>query len=1177
MDPKQLVATLIERARLGEKGHDLKILENPDGTMGLLFGNQGIQKSYTLHPKQTRDALPENKRLEFDNRDQSSRVYDNNELSLRSLLKTPEDWDSTKNVLLSKITDDYTITQHPDITSDRLATLRKEKDINIPGVPNTLPGEPIKAQREATKEKKNLGTFDPVFDLSNPIEMQRTMGIIGYNTAVRGTGALVQSLYSTAKDLITTPDAQREFMKELTPEQIAQGQIPEDHRGLKDFAKGALGLLGAADSGIKAANQTLFSYFQGDGGGIDKFIEKFQANDAIATEALSNIDALKYNKLEEKLQKETYNDHYLKALEEIKEQNTFEMQQAKGEATWRNYDWLETQVAGWIGSAGEFSLPMVVGNGLAKMGTSAFLRAAGPVAGRGLEKAAVQIAKNKSLETLQKVPKGIRDYVAAPVARAAAALQDVEQMGRAGEALGSTAAMVLNTKFEADLEAFHANKEVMAAEEQRVTQELLESGMPEDQIKSTLETYDWTASKDKAAKTADQVRQANLALLGLSNFATWKLLGLGPKSVVARTYGKVSKESLEKTAPLTAKLLAPWYSKLGKGALEIAKEGLEEVEQSSVSKYEQSKGYQKEGLFDSIVGASKYLLENYGDPELQSEFVGGMVGSGVTQGALKVYEKLFQDINKKDINEVSKKAFSQDINQYINSVLDPIHDASGRLNDDAVRAHLIRSAQVLNNDVAKDVANLTGNWQMEHMLEQEGFNKLYYEARENKINHQDATEYILGALKARSEDKMYLSEHKTPYTEYKGKASFMAEVEGGLGRTQIVYDNLDKIVKHYAKKNIELTPEKRQRVFEALSNHKEFQAINELLSSHLSKEAVLDGKILDQLSPSERLLHDQLVADSKGSISPKIDIAIQKEALKDSKLNQIYQLSYVKVIDDLLEEPSLKKDSLQHKANKAADTAEQAQIPVETVIEEMTANPAEAKAILAKVKEDSTAGASNTLKEKTETFKNQMSLMFNKGVNALGDVASETSINDLIDSYLQSIKPEVTALKLNKQEILDIVQNQLIKGAEIFKENAGYIDMKNESTKLNSRYKEGNEQRNGLFVLERAAITKLLKDKGLSTDASNIFNSLNTSQILDAYQNATIEGKEIIEEYYNKGSNPQGELGLTKEQLDLANIAFENNFTENNDEIDIEDSELDGDITNDTLDSLFNCRIKNGK
>lgn len=1159
MEPKKLIETLIAQAKTGEKGRDIKFVQNEDGTSSLLFGNHGMQKAFTFYPKGYLDTANDEQKAAFKNRDLSANVYDDNNPSFRELNYKEEDYDSQKQVMLDMLDSGFEIAQNPDIMPDKLASLRKQYNIEIPGVPNNIPGQPSKGQSINKEVKSNFGSFDPTFDLSTPAMMSQTaatFGKLGVNMVSKGGTSLVEGLYSTGYDVV-------------------KGGKSGVTKQLKDMSGGILGLATPIVAAQKAATQTLYDYFNGGEGGIDKFMENYDSWNDVLTSGVENIDALKYNLQEQKLAEEKYNDHYLKATEDFKTKNSYAIEPPKGEASWTNPEWLEYQAFNAIESAGAFSIPMVLGSGLSKVGTAALAKGVGRTLGPGLEKAALKVAKTKSISALKDAPQGFRDYVAAPIARTSAALQDMQQMTAKGEAIGVTGAGILNTKFEADLEGFQVYNDMLQESQSKFTQQLLESGMQEEEVRKQLEQHDWTEEKNKARLAAEQVTRANAAILGLSNFGTIKLLGLGPKSVAARTYGQMAKDGLEKAAPVTAMLMKPWSKRLVRGSLELGKEGGEETYQGSIADYEKNKGYEKEGFIDSMVGATKDIIANYNNPEKQAEFFSGMVGSMVTQGALSGYRAVADNITKGKMDNVSKNAFSMDVNQYINSVIEPLRDGNYNLRDKPVQAHFIRAASILNNEVAKDAANYTGDWQLEHVLEQEGFNKLYYEARQNGISHSDATQYILGALKARPEEKMYLPAHKTPYTDYKDKTTFMAEVEQGLSRAGVVYDNLDKLVKHYAKKNIELTPEKRQRLFEAISNHREFQTLNQMLTKNISKDEFLNGREIENLTPSEALLFNQINVNATAGITPKVDKAIQQEATKDAKLNQIYQVAYTKVIDDLLDDKSLKEDSLQHKANKVEEVSEEDNIPLEDAAAQIASNPQEANKILNHIEQSNERKANSNFTEKTKVFQKQMDLLFTAGMNDFGDNISEISLNNLIDQYLESVSEDVRTLGKDRNDVNKVVQNVLARNATAYRGRAGSLDMATERIKLKERYKEGNGQRSALFALERADLSAKLLKEGFKDEATYVHNATDAVGIMEAYEEASPEAKNIIRNYYDYGNTKQGAPVQPVMEMTIQPAEYENNETDDSYSIDLVESTLDAEnLTEEEMNSLINCNFR---
>src|SRR5690606_39802134 len=67
---------------------------------------------------------------------------------------------------------------------------------------------------------------------------------------------------------------------------------------------------------------------------------------------------------------------------------------------------------------------------------------------------------------------------------------------------------ILATKYEADLEGYHAYKEYLDQARSQKAEELLQLGMGEDQIKETLDKFGFEQEKAEAQKIGEQVRNA---------------------------------------------------------------------------------------------------------------------------------------------------------------------------------------------------------------------------------------------------------------------------------------------------------------------------------------------------------------------------------------------------------------------------------------------------------------------------------------------------------------------------------------------------------------------------------------------------------------------------------------------------------------------------------------------
>lgn len=1125
MTPEELLNTLINQSKHKIAGRDLKIIDNPDGTKGILFGNEGMQKSFTLYPKEKNF-----RKQDLAAKDYTEEIYNDNNPSASSFITKDEDWEDLRGSLQSYLKSGYDIVQNKDYLPNDLARIRKEKGIDLIGVDNTVRGE-SKVINKIKKEKPvaPLGYYDPTFDLTPGAKMSQTLstlGTIGYNAGVKGAITLGETFYSMAN----------------IGSDLARGNTAPATKMLKDVASGVIGAATDATAATKAINKTIFDFFSGnETGGIEGFLNTYNGFKKVYEEG-TNLDVLKYNTQEQVAAEETYNDSYLKGMEDLKTKVSYQAQQPKGPQDWSNWDFWEVNLAEGAQSAGEFSLPMIVSGGVSKIATGALMRGSGKIVGAGLERAARNMAKKKAISALDgpNMPKGISDLAKSSVARIGASLQDAQKMTDLGQKIGITGSTVASTKFEADLEGYHTYKGMMDEVQNKYAQDLLQQGLSEEEATKAIDDKDWSKEKEQARAAAEQTKNANYAILGLSNIATIKLLGLGPKSVVARGYAKANKANLDKLAPVTAALMKPWKERVVSGSTELLKEGWEELIQGSVSKYESNKGYEKDGLMDSLVGGTMHAINNLDNPESQAEFLSGMLGSGVTQTALSGFQKGVKYMSDVKQDAIYKKAFGQDVNKQINSILEPIRNSDNTLNQDAVRAHFIKAAQALNNDVAKDAANYIGDWQYGHVLEQEGFNKLYYEARENGIDHSSATEYILGALKARPQEQMHLAEHKTPFTEYKDKTTFMAEVEQGLARAQNVYDNMSKISRYFGQKKQELTPEKKQRVFEAIANHKEFMAINDMLLRNIKKDDFVKDKNVEALSPQEKLIYDQLNNKTEKGISEKIDLSIQKEAEKNIKLNQVYQNAYKGVIDDLLKEDDIADESIKYKAKKAAEAAEEAQVPVAEVVNQMTDDPKEAAKIIEHLDNEREFAAKSNLQDKTKLFLENANQLFTVGYNEIGQEMTPEALDELIRDYTQSVMDDAKVLGNQEKIIANAVSLAVKKGYNMFKENVGYLNIAKNPEGLKVRYEPSNNQRATFFVLERAYLADAMSKANLP-EATAIYNANSAQDIIDTYQNASEKAKAFMEAHYAEGKIEQQDQ-ITKPVEEM--MSEENNTNE---------------------------------
>ena len=125
MTPEELLNTLINQSKHKIAGRDLKIIDNPDGTKGILFGNEGMQKSFTLYPKEKNF-----RKQDLAAKDYTEEIYNDNNPSASSFITKDEDWEDLRGSLQSYLKSGYDIVQNKDYLPNDLARIRKEKGID---------------------------------------------------------------------------------------------------------------------------------------------------------------------------------------------------------------------------------------------------------------------------------------------------------------------------------------------------------------------------------------------------------------------------------------------------------------------------------------------------------------------------------------------------------------------------------------------------------------------------------------------------------------------------------------------------------------------------------------------------------------------------------------------------------------------------------------------------------------------------------------------------------------------------------------------------------------------------------------------------------------------------------------------------------------------------------------
>lgn len=155
-----------------------------------------------------------------------------------------------------------------------------------------------------------------------------------------------------------------------------------------------------------------------------------------------------------------------------------------------------------------------------------------------------------------------------------------------------------------------------------------------------------------------------------------------------------------------------------------------------------------------------------GDYETGMAGLTGALGSGAVSGPVFGWKtaREFLD-NRKAVKYI-------DVNK-VNSVVTYLLN-----NEQTATSHLKWAYDAMRNEYGKEHADATKDWQLRHTLEQEGINKLYYQARENGVTHQAATKQILKIIN-RSKNDIISIKHGTPDFGYADKKEQLNEIEHG--------------------------------------------------------------------------------------------------------------------------------------------------------------------------------------------------------------------------------------------------------------------------------------------------------------------------------------------------------------------------------------------------------------
>lgn len=1037
MNPEEIIQKLFQGFQEGKA--DIKLIPKDDGGFGIIYGNNARKGVYELNPRISTTSSAMN----YD-----ELLYDNKYPSLRSFGADASKIEASKNDILRQIkSGEYTLDFKGEYNREQLL---KQYNKHQRGITD-------QEIQKANTKNSNEG-FDP--DFSSTTGTAKTLGVMAYNGVVGTAVNAVESTYGVGKDLIT-------------------GGVEGFTKTGKDIWGGAVNLAGNVLSGLAAGNSLLKSWAVT---GNMPTVEDVQNRYDVYKNSWDNFAkpiTPEYNDREKALIEKNYNDQYTKVFEDLKKDAQVQYKQPEGQPSWDNKDWLEYTFAQGMQSAGEFMGGLYLSNflltkGAGALGEKAYRAYSGAMKG----KKEAQVAANAKAEILKRVEAPdfenplIKDYIQSRIGKVAVELENgARKAQETGQVMGSTGAMLAGTKFESDLEAFGAYQQYMDDARERRTKELQALGLPPDRLDEALKATDFSKDKAEAMRRAENVRKANLIILGFSNLATFRLLGLTPKTNMMGKFGEAVKDA----APITEEILAPWYHKAADGTLELIKEGGEEAFQQGITNYEMSKESKGSNALASVVNggldAVKGLLTL--DPEMTMNFITGAAGSGGFMAARWGMGKIRNQATERNLKFIDKDAINS-------TVTDPI-----TVNDN-VKANLAYTVDAMRNEIGKTVADVKNDWQLRHVLEAEGINKLYYQARKNGVSHEDTVKKIIGALNARTDDKISIK-HNTPYFGYADTKAQLKEVERGLSETEKSYDHTLAEVKRLERKGITLDPEKTKRLFEAIANQREFHNLN----------AFLKEKNMDQDLPDN----------------------IKEEAAKDLKVNESYVSAYPNILKKLIgNEKELRKESDDYKVDIAKQTAENGGAGVEENIDNLAKSVEEKDRLYRKVEDQRQARKQSDFEQETADFKSKLDQLFKEGHlrSAMGDTSKldVDTVEGMLLGYEEATKGYAKSDELKKQR--DSVIRTAVRK---IRDAAGNQNLE----LLGNRYDNSEPHKAYLFHTDKGSIASKLESNPEADPmlADAIRNVKNTQELSALVNDPELDptDKRIIHTFYSRGAN----------------------------------------------------------
>lgn len=788
--------------------------------------------------------------------------------------------------------------------------------------------------------------------------------------------------------------------------------------------------------------------------------------------APSTLDYTPEEKIE---QVKDYDENYLKVFEDFKKENKTQWQQPQGEPSWNNAEWVKYNLFTGTGDAAEFSLGLLGSNFLLTKGFGAIGTKMGQLEMRTAAK-----AKNELMRAIEDIPKNTPqyDFVKSRIGKLDATYSDaVYKAGFTGEKIGHKAALINATDVEAKMEAFGAYDQYMDRVREKVAEEYQAQGYKGDQLLDVLGKHDFSQDQLEAVKVGESVYKANAAILLVSNGATSMLLGLAPKAAAKGAFGTRAVGEIGKSLNKWAKPLS-----MGKGILELGKEGWEEVYQTNITNYELDKDTgSRRSLTNSLLNGAYRGITKLAEGDYETGMAGltGALGSGAVSGPVFGWKSTKQYLDNR------KAAKYIDVNKVNSVVTDPLN------NPETATSHLKWAYEAMRNQYGKEHADATKDWQLRHMLEQEGLNKLYYQARESGVTHEAATKQILKIIN-RSKNDIVSIKHGTPYFGFSDKKEQLNEIEHGLDRANKSYDEHIKVLKKIANNDKIVSPEFKQRLFEALANGKEFESIGDFLRVEKDKA-------------------------NNGDVEKEMPLDLKK----DIAINDTYKLAYQQILGKLLTPSTIEQENLGSKKSQAADIIDET-TPLDAAVDMVAANPLEAQTIKAQTANEGKKAINSALAQHTLHFENTLNRMVESGSVYSEELQQEIPItedylNALIKEYEEVTAPLLEQLgdPAMKKKQQALIRKSIVAVTDKLQRAAGPHSIEDDD--LNQRYGSEDPQTQYLFIAERDKLYAKLNNAGITSDLAEAVRTAATpSRLQEIISNITNEReRELVSDFYN--------------------------------------------------------------